>query len=252
MTLQISCPGWNSCVCLLVTQHRSCSDEILIGNLCLDSSSVWWIWSIIFVVRTIFIFSGKQLVWQAVRALYDLLIFLFIYHHVGNWLSLAGRPGRCISCSVSIPRGPFEICDCLLSSSLDHKSIRIGNAFNCKQLKTATSVPWVSPHVRESGIRNLANFCCWNPESTMVWNPESPLWYGIWNPEGWNPESKRLESRIQIDAGIQNLEAGIRNPGPSWILLHGAMSGMCKSEPPSSFCSFLCLRFSLRFFLAFF
>ena len=34
---------------------------------------------------------------------------------------------------------------------------------------------------------------------------------GIRNPKGWNP-----------DAGIRNLEAGIRNPGPSWILLHRA------------------------------
>ena len=69
-------------------------------------------------------------------------------------------------------------------------------------------------------IRNPANLCCWNPESTMVWNPESTL--------VWNPESRRLESgiqRIEIqnpDAGIRNLEAGIRNPGPSWILLHRA------------------------------
>ena len=45
----------------------------------------------------------------------------------------------------------------------------------------------------------------------------------------WNPESTRLDSRIQRveiqnpDAGIQNLEAGIRNPGPSWILLHRAI-----------------------------
>ena len=51
----------------------------------------------------------------------------------------------------------------------------------------------------------------------MVWNPKSTL--------VWNPESRRLESGIQRveiqnpDAGIRNLEAGIRNPGPSWILL---------------------------------
>ena len=54
----------------------------------------------------------------------------------------------------------------------------------------------------------------------MVWNPEST--------SVWNPESRRLESgiqRIEIqnpDAGIRNLEAGIRNPGLSWILLHRA------------------------------
>ena len=79
----------------------------------------------------------------------------------------------------------------------------------------------LSPHVRESAIRNLAYFCSRNPESTMVWNPESTL--------VWNPESRRLESGIQRvgiqnpDAGIRNLEAGIQNPGPSWILLHGAI-----------------------------
>ena len=54
----------------------------------------------------------------------------------------------------------------------------------------------------------------------MVWNPESTL--------VWNPESRRLESGIQRveiqnpDAGIRTLEVGIQNPGPSWILLHGA------------------------------
>ena len=55
----------------------------------------------------------------------------------------------------------------------------------------------------------------------MAWNPESTL--------VWNPESRRLESGIQRveiqnpDAGIRNLKAGIRNPGPSWILLHRAI-----------------------------
>ena len=62
---------------------------------------------------------------------------------------------------------------------------------------------YLSPHVRESGIRNPANFCCWNPESTMVWNPESTALV-------WNPESRRLESGIQ-KVGIQNPDAGIRN-----------------------------------------
>ena len=41
----------------------------------------------------------------------------------------------------------------------------------------------------------------------MVWNPESTALV-------WNPESRILESGIP--------GAGIRNPGPSWILLHGA------------------------------
>ena len=61
----------------------------------------------------------------------------------------------------------------------------------------------------------------------MVWNPESTL--------VWNPESRRLESGIQRveiqnpDAGIQNLEAGTRNPGPSWILLHRARDSKRKT-----------------------
>ena len=53
-----------------------------------------------------------------------------------------------------------------------------------------------------------------NPETGI----RNPQWFGIRNPEGWNPESKGLESRIQMLG-----EAGIRNPGPSWILLHGAI-----------------------------
>ena len=65
-----------------------------------------------------------------------------------------------------------------------------------------------------------------NPESSKFLLLESGIQrlesgihngFGIRNPEGWNPESKGLESRIQMLG-----EAGIRNPGPSWILLHGA------------------------------
>ena len=65
----------------------------------------------------------------------------------------------------------------------------------------------LSPHVRESAIRNLAYFCSRNPESTMVWNLESTLVsesgiqkVAIRNPKGWNPEP-----------GIRNLEAGIQD-----------------------------------------
>ena len=64
----------------------------------------------------------------------------------------------------------------------------------------------------ETGIRNPDY---WNPESTMVWNPESRI---VWNQEsamvldpesietkdGWNPDP---------EAGIQDPETGIRNPG---------------------------------------
>ena len=65
-----------------------------------------------------------------------------------------------------------------------------------------------SPHVRESGIRNPANFCCWNPES-RDWNPESTMVLesgiqkvGIRNPKGWNPESRCWE---RLGSGIQDL-----------------------------------------------
>ena len=56
-------------------------------------------------------------------------------------------------------------------------------------------------HVRESGIRNPANFCSRNPESTMVWNPESTL--------VWNPESRRLESGkgLDLDSGCWDPES---------------------------------------------
>ena len=60
-------------------------------------------------------------------------------------------------------------------------------------------------------------------------NPESGIqlifYVGIRNPDTrirntltlvWNPESKGLK------AEIRDLKAGIRNPGPSWILLHRA------------------------------
>ena len=56
-------------------------------------------------------------------------------------------------------------------------------------------------------IRNRANFCYWNPESHN--GLESGIHYG-------------MDSGIQ-KAGIRNPEAGIRNPGPSWVLLHGAI-----------------------------
>ena len=42
----------------------------------------------------------------------------------------------------------------------------------------------------------------------MFWI-RNPLWYGFRNPESWNPDP----------------EAGIRNPGRSWILLRGAIIG---------------------------
>ena len=47
-----------------------------------------------------------------------------------------------------------------------------------------------------------------------IWNPRIRT-VGIRNPDGWNPESRGLESGIQ---GV-----GIRNPRPLWILLHGAI-----------------------------
>ena len=71
---------------------------------------------------------------------------------------------------------------------------------------------YVSPHVRESGIRNPANFCCWNPESRGL---ESGIHNGLESGIHYG-----MDSEIQ-KVEIRNPEAGIRNPGPSWILLHG-------------------------------
>ena len=62
-----------------------------------------------------------------------------------------------------------------------------------------------SPHVRESGIRNPANFCCWNPESRGL---ESGI-HNVWNLESTMvsiPESRKLEPGIQRPgSGIQDL-----------------------------------------------
>ena len=82
---------------------------------------------------------------------------------------------------------------------------------DCSLLMVFTKRPRdQSPHVRQSGIRNPANFCCWNPESRELDS-------GIHNG---------LESGIHygMDSGIQKVgirKVGIRNPGPSWMLLHG-------------------------------
>ena len=43
-------------------------------------------------------------------------------------------------------------------------------------------------------IRNPANFCCWKSRD------RNPLWYGIRNPKGCNPESKEM-----LGSGIQDL-----------------------------------------------
>ena len=117
----------------------------------------------------------------------------------------------------------------------------------------AQKLPDISPEVRESGFRNLGNFCFWNLESwvfgiqntaqgirdpTKDWNPESEFFWQIlesstWNPKFtvWNPEShNRLESRIQVPLtetgmqlpGIWNPQREIQNPRLPWIPFHGA------------------------------
>ena len=48
----------------------------------------------------------------------------------------------------------------------------------------------------------------------LIWNLESNE-FRIRNPEGWNPESRGLESGIQW--------VRIRNPEPLWIVLHGSI-----------------------------
>ena len=83
------------------------------------------------------------------------------------------------------------------------------------KLKTSN----ISPHVRESGIRNPANFCFWNPESWVLESgiqlKESGIapMIGIQNPSStdkdWNPVP-----------GIRNPQRGIQNPRLSRIPLH--------------------------------
>ena len=87
-----------------------------------------------------------------------------------------------------------------VASIADHQSARQQNGREtARRLSITIYFPWrylesryLESRTLESGIRN-----------------------------GWNPESKGLESGIQgMESGIQRL--GIRNPGPWWIPLHGA------------------------------
>ena len=90
-----------------------------------------------------------------------------------------------------------------------------------------------APRIRESGLRNLGNFCPWNPESgksamLMEWVilgfeirntvqgiQNSVLW--IRNPTNdWNRESKFHWQRIQSPV------PKIQNPRLAWIAFHGA------------------------------
>ena len=116
-----------------------------------------------------------------------------------------------------------------------------------------------SPHVRESGFRNVGNFCLWKPESEKNLHVESTiLGFGIrntaqrirnpttrplpahlsdvsrilvpqtktgihtWNPESmtWNPESKNVLSPIH---GATRLDDSMKSPcfceKPSGVML---------------------------------
>ena len=80
-------------------------------------------------------------------------------------------------------------------------------------------------HVRESGLRNMENFCLWDPESgknkiAWGWSESLELESGI-----QLKESLWLESRIQAlltETEIQYLESQIQNPRLFWIPLHAA------------------------------
>ena len=81
--------------------------------------------------------------------------------------------------------------------------------------------------VRESGLRNMENFCLWDPESgkTKLLGDGQNRWN--WNQEysSRNLESLWLESRIQAlltETEIQYLESQIQNPRLFWIPLHAA------------------------------
>ena len=68
-----------------------------------------------------------------------------------------------------------------------------------------------------------------NPESSKFLLLESGIHNGLESGIHFGMESGIQRVEIQNpDAGIRNLEAGIRNPGPSWILLHGATHGKTK------------------------
>ena len=76
-----------------------------------------------------------------------------------------------------------------------------------------------SPHERQSGFRNLANFCSWIPEScafeSRIQFKESLPTIGIWNPSSTGKESEiqylesttySVESRIHDRLGLPLLE----------------------------------------------
>lgn len=83
------------------------------------------------------------------------------------------------------------------------------------------------PHVRESGLRNMGNFCLWDPESgknkLLVYGQNRWKWNQKYSSR--NLESLWLESRIQAlltETEIKYLQSQIQNPRLSWIPLHEA------------------------------
>ena len=77
--------------------------------------------------------------------------------------------------------------------------------------------------VSQTNIRPMYCKRIRNPESSKFLLLESGIHNGLESGIHFGMESGIQRVEIQNpDAGIRNLEAGIQNPGPSWILLHGA------------------------------
>ena len=72
----------------------------------------------------------------------------------------------------------------------------------------------ISPHIRESGLRNPIDFCSWNPESKLQWQSQES---STWNPKStaWNPESKTV---------LYSLTWGGRFFREGYSLVKGALS----------------------------
>ena len=89
--------------------------------------------------------------------------------------------------------------------------------------KFNSSSPTVDlPYVRQSGFRNLANFCSWIPESCAF---ESTIHFKefIIPANDWNPESTIHRQGIRNPVpGIRNLQRGVQNPRLSRIISLGA------------------------------
>ena len=99
-----------------------------------------------------------------------------------------------------------------------------------------------SPHVRESGLRNLADFCLWNSESRAL---ESGIQF---KESGIQVLLVKIRSPVP---GIRNPQHGIQNPRLSWNPLYGAKTeatgiSTCHDTCKYSMSVFVCSLFLSR------